>query len=210
MDADTLSKAVEPFFTTKGIGRGTGLGLSMIHGFAEQSGGKLKLASEPGQGTTAELWLPVAGDSADALSTLEEPPAESPPVTGGLTVLVVDDDPLVLMNTAAMLEDLGHEVVEAASGQEALCILRQDHRVSLLISDHLMPGMTGAQLVHAVSAEFPSLPAILATGYAQLSEAVKPSVPTLTKPFSQHDLARAVAAVTSLADARRVIPFRAR
>jgi PAS domain S-box-containing protein len=146
MDEQTLARAVEPFFTTKGIGKGTGLGLSMIHGFAEQSSGRLMLKSQKAKGTTAELLLPVAAQGPAATSKAEpESPRRMRPFRK-LCVLVVDDDPLVLMNTAAMLEDLGHEVVEAISGEQALRVLRRGNGIDLVITDHLMPGMTGAEL----------------------------------------------------------------
>ena len=128
MDEKTLQKAAEPFFTTKGVGKGTGLGLSMVHGFAEQSGGALVLQSQKGKGTTAEIWLPVAKEFTQAASptSLAQPaPAKTDRL---LTILAVDDDALVLMNTVAMLEDLGHSVFEAYSGKEALEILRQKTR----------------------------------------------------------------------------------
>ncbi|HEX2134348.1 MAG TPA: PAS domain S-box protein [Microvirga sp.] len=196
MDQETLSRAVEPFFTTKGIGKGTGLGLSMIHGFAEQSAGRLVLKSVQGKGTTAELWLPVAEH---LLQPASEPDQQAPRQrrpSRKLRVLVVDDDPLVLMNTAAMLEDLGHEVLEATSGEQALRILRRTREVALVISDQLMPGMTGTQLIAVIRSERPGLPVILATGYSEVQASADPAVPRLSKPFVQHDLARAIAAAT--------------
>ena len=117
MDQETLLKATEPFFTTKGVGKGTGLGLSMVHGFAEQSGGRLILHSQKGAGTTAELLLPVAKTSEKPIPATPAPPAKA---LRPLTILAVDDDALVLMNTVHMLEDLGHTVFEAYSGYEAL------------------------------------------------------------------------------------------
>jgi len=135
MDEDTLARAAEPFFTTKGVGKGTGLGLSMVHGFAEQSGGRLVLRSRSDEGTTAEIWLPIASD--EALGSTEADPVPTTQTMRthqpGLSVLVVDDDHLVLMNTAAMLEDLGHEVVEATSGEQALRALRRARRFDLVI-----------------------------------------------------------------------------
>src|SRR3954470_19389920 len=123
MDETTLRRAMEPFFTTKGLGKGTGLGLSMVHGLAEQSGGKLILRSRKGEGTRAEIWLPVAEarEAGEAAHAAE--PASLRPALKRLSVMVVDDDPLVLMNTAALLEDLGHEVIEASCGQQALDLL---------------------------------------------------------------------------------------
>jgi hypothetical protein len=142
MSADTLARAVDPFFTTKGLGKGTGLGLSMVHGFANQSGGRLVPASEPGRGTTAEIWLPAAEPVAPNTAP---PPVEAMPDTAPLRVLVVDDDSLVLTNTAALLEDLGHEVVEATSGQQALHVLRRDRDIGLVITDQLMPSRSSSR-----------------------------------------------------------------
>jgi PAS domain S-box-containing protein len=207
MDEETLARAIEPFFTTKGVGKGTGLGLSMIHGFAEQSGGRLVIKSRKGQGTTAEIWLPAAQPEAEAERVAEEPVNDAAPSTaGGLTVLVVDDDHLVLMNTAAMLEDLGYDVVEATSGEQALRMLRRGRQIDLVITDQLMPGMTGTQLLEAVQAEWPHMPAILATGYAELPPGSDPKLTKLSKPFRQDDLARAMESV--LESERRIVPFR--
>ena len=209
MDQETLGRAVEPFFTTKGIGKGTGLGLSMIHGFAEQSGGRLTLRSRKGDGTTAEIWLPAApGDAVSALGKpAEEIASDAARPSQGLTVLVVDDDHLVLMNTAAMLEDLGHDVIEATSGDQALRALRRGRRIDLIVTDQLMPGMTGTQLIAAIKAEWPHTPLILASGYMELSEGTDPDVPRLSKPFRQADLAREMALIF---EESRVVPFRSK
>ncbi|NNM72737.1 hybrid sensor histidine kinase/response regulator [Enterovirga aerilata] len=208
MDEATLARAVEPFFTTKGVGKGTGLGLSMIHGFADQSGGRLVLASEKGRGTRAEIWLPLAEANAAEAEQPDEAEGRPPPSARPLTVLAVDDDPLVLMNTAAMLEDIGHRVIEATSGEQALRILRRTNEIDLVITDQLMPGMTGAQLIAAIRSEQPDLPVILATGYADVDPAVELDAPRLGKPFLQRDLARAVAASLP-AEKGRVLAFRA-
>jgi CheY-like chemotaxis protein len=149
MDERTLRRATEPFFTTKGVGKGTGLGLSMVHGLAEQSGGKLILKSKPGFGTLAELWLPAADDPSTVAPKIE---SANDQFTGSLSVLVVDDDPLVLSNTVAMLEDLGHRVTTASSADDAFGQLRTE-RFDLLLTDHAMPRMTGAQLIR--EAEMP-------------------------------------------------------
>ena len=206
MDEATLARVREPFFTTKGVGKGTGLGLSMVHGFAEQSGGELVLKSEPGAGTVAEIWLPVAASAGEAPSRkdLAEPgPLPSP----ALRLLVVDDDALVRMNTAMMLEDLGHSVAEAASGREALVLLEQ-HAFDLLITDQAMPHMTGVQLAEAVQVRLPDLPIIIATGYAELPANV--DLPRLTKPFGQAALAHAIAEnFPSLSPNVVPFPFRA-
>ncbi|OHV15388.1 hybrid sensor histidine kinase/response regulator [Methylorubrum extorquens] len=205
MDAETLTKATEPFFTTKGVGKGTGLGLSMIHGFAGQSGGRLVLRSILGQGTTAELWLPVA--EAHLLHQEGETPHPDLPILNPMTVLVVDDDPLVLMNISAMLEDLGHEVLEASSGQQALRILRRSaETIDLVITDQVMPGMTGVQLIEAIRATHAELPVILASGYSELPEDKLTGLVRLGKPFEQPDLARAL--VTIMRPSGQVLTFR--
>jgi PAS domain S-box-containing protein len=189
MDEATLARATEPFFTTKGVGKGTGLGLSMVHGLAEQSGGKLLLRSRPGQGTTAELWLPVAEDHhARATGDAETGAAERP---GGAVVLAVDDDVLVLMNTVAMLEDLGHRVIEARSARRALDVLERE-KVDLIVTDHAMPQMTGVELADIVRSKFPDLPVLLATGYADVPASKAGPLPVLAKPFMQSDLEAAV------------------
>jgi nitrogen-specific signal transduction histidine kinase/CheY-like chemotaxis protein len=206
MDAETLARDVEPFFTTKGVGKGTGLGLSMIHGFAQQSGGRLVIKSRKGEGTTAEIWLPVA--RAEPLIAVAEEIAEPDPSTQPVMVLAVDDDHLVLMNTAAMLEDLGHEVVEATSGEQALRALRRSKNIALVITDQLMPGMTGTQLIEAIKVEWPHLPVVLATGYAELPPGTYPDERKLDKPFRQHDLARAIASIFEAE--RRVVRFRSK
>jgi CheY-like chemotaxis protein len=128
-----------------------------------------------------------------------------------VTVLVVDDDPLVLMNTAAMLDDLGNEVIEASSGLQALRILRGGRRADLVITDQVMPGMTGLELIAAVQAEWPGVPLVLATGYAELPPGTDPNLPKLAKPFRQDALARTVAQHARRADEDgTVIPFRQR
>ncbi|MGE0725659.1 MAG: ATP-binding protein, partial [Alphaproteobacteria bacterium] len=192
MDEAVLARAMEPFFTTKGVGRGTGLGLPMVSNVVEQFGGRVVLSSRKGQGTTAELWLPVAeegGAPRAAPASAQPQPAHLP-----LTILAVDDDSLVLMNTAAMLEDLGHTVVTATSGGQALERLRGEPSIQLVITDQAMPGMSGAQLVAAIRAERPSMRIILATGYAELPADVDIGVPLLSKPFTQSDLERVLAA----------------
>ena len=193
MDEETLTHAQEPFFTTKGVGKGTGLGLSMVHGLAEQSGGRLLLKSRPGEGTTAEIWLPIAEESA-VPAPRAVAPAVMPRAGRRLSVLVVDDDLLVLENTAAMLEDLGHAVVEARSGEEAMDLLLHTRTVDLIITDYAMPGMTGLQLANAVAAERPGTAILLSSGYAELPSEARSNLPRLSKPFDQIALAKAIEA----------------
>jgi len=189
MDEETLRRATEPFFTTKGIGKGTGLGLSMVHGFAEQSSGRLILHSAKDRGTTAELWLPVAKASQQPVVPAQAVAAKS---VRPLTVLAVDDDALVLMNTVAMLEDLGHTVFEAYSGNEALEILRRQDSIDLVVTDQAMPKMTGTELAKVIRSEWPDIPVLLATGYADMGPRDEIGLAKLTKPYLPHDLAAAI------------------
>ncbi|MDU0306999.1 hybrid sensor histidine kinase/response regulator [Rhizobium sp. 10PS4] len=196
MDARTLEQAITPFFTTKGVGKGTGLGLSMVQGLASQSGGRLMMKSSLGEGTTAELWFPVAMMEQVTGATPDRPQQEDN-AARRLRIVAVDDDGLVLMNTTLMLEDLGHTVFEAMAGPEALDILRKQ-QVDLVICDHAMPRMTGAQLAQAIRSEWPDIPIILATGYAEIPQGADiVDLPRLGKPFSQAQLAEAISRVAS-------------
>jgi CheY-like chemotaxis protein/two-component sensor histidine kinase len=192
MDAETLARATEPFFTTKGVGKGTGLGLSMVQGFAEQLSGRLELKSRKGEGTTAKIWLPVA-EGKTARQPILDCPMPDVEANRPLTVLAVDDDALVLMNTTAMLEDMGHRVVEAMSGAEALDLIRSTPDLDVVVTDYAMPRMTGRELIAAVHAHRPGLPIILATGYAELPLGDEVNALRLPKPFGQAELARAIA-----------------
>lgn len=194
MDGETLRRAVEPFFTTKGLGKGTGLGLSMVQGLAAQSGGALVLRSAPDRGTAVDLWLPQASGDAESRQRTEAGPSGAHSEPGRLAILVVDDDTLVSMGTAAMIEDLGHQAIEAGSGQEALAILTELASVDLVITDHGMPGMTGSELAARIRELRPELPVVLATGYADLPEGAAHDMPRLAKPFRQDRLAEVIAA----------------
>lgn len=195
MDEATLSRATEPFFTTKGVGKGTGLGLSMVDGLAAQIGGKLQMRSHKPGGTTAELWLPAA------LANSEGEPA-APPVNGsevygrnGQRVLLVDDDSLVLISSQAMLEELGYEVETATSGEQALAILAQSgDTIDCLISDHLMPGICGPELVSKARVLYPRLKALIASGYGE-AEPDTVGIPRLAKPYDHHSLRQAMEAL---------------
>jgi PAS domain S-box-containing protein len=195
MDEETLKRATEPFFTTKGLGKGTGLGLSMVHGVAEQSEGWFNLRSQKGEGTTAELWLPAAEGQARAVDQIRPSADDVAADHGSLVVVAVDDDSLVLTNTIAMLDDLGHIGIPALSGKEALDILRQQGSVDLVITDYAMPQMTGLQLADAIQKEWPELPVIIATGFAEMDPATEPSLPKLAKPFTEAALAEALARI---------------
>lgn len=195
MDAPTIARATEPFFTTKGIGKGTGLGLSMVHGLAQQSNGALTIASEPGVGTTISLWLPEATSEPSpdlAISEQSSTPEEGRQNKSRLKVLVVDDDPLVGMGTAAMLEDLGHTAIEADSGKDALLLMERNPDIDLVVTDHSMPGMTGLQLAQTITEKRPGLPIILASGYADIPGGAAVNLPRLAKPFNQSQLAAIV------------------
>jgi PAS domain S-box-containing protein len=200
MDAATIARATDPFFTTKGVGKGTGLGLSMVHGLATQLNGTFRLKSTLGLGTTAELWLPVAGGKeknaqlkAAEFATAPEPAA--PPRSH--TILAVDDDSLVLMNTVALLEDMGHRVIQAESGVEALEQLDQCEDIDLVITDQAMPDMTGAELADRIVQNRPDLRVILATGYGELPGDAHAIAFRLGKPFGQAQLAQAIGEVTA-------------
>jgi len=199
MDQATLARVLEPFFTTKPAGQGTGLGLPMVKGFAEQSGGAIAIESRPGCGTTVLLWLPQADGAAVTETT---PAAMDRSGTGSAArVLLVDDEPLVREVLAEHLEELGYEVIAAASGEEALRLLGTQARTDALVTDLSMPGMDGLALIRAVQAQRPGLPAVLLTGYAgdgaalAMTGAIAGSFTLLRKPVSGEQLADRVAAL---------------
>ena len=198
MDEATRASAIDPFFSTKGVGKGTGLGLSMVHGLAAQLGGGLTIDSVPDQGTTVALWLPV---SAAAIRGEDLLVNETPASKGRGTALLVDDEELVRMSTADMLIDLGYAVVEAASADEALQLVDRGLKPDFLVTDHLMPGMNGAQLARALKADFPELSVLIVSGYAE-AEGVDPDLPRLTKPFRHAELAAKLAALSLAGSAR--------
>ena len=201
MDEDTVRRAVEPFFTTKGVGRGTGLGLSMVHGLAAQSGGAFALRSKPGEGTTATLWLP-ASDEPALRPRPDVPGAVAAIPAGSAKVLLVDDEELARTSVAAMLEDAGFTVTQAASGFEALRHMRSGPQPDVLVTDYAMPGMSGAELAREARQRWPDLPVLMITGYANLSDKDAAGLPRLAKPFRQPDIAGAIA---SLLAAQRAV-----
>jgi PAS domain S-box-containing protein len=193
MDEETILRATEPFFTTKGIGKGTGLGLSMVHGLMEQSGGRMVIKSSTGVGTRVELWLPIAKSDRVAPSRAAGSNRASLSLANNsLRVLIVDDDPLVRATTGAVLESLGHKPVEAASAEEALNALDHSDDIDLLLTDHAMPGMTGAQLTNEVNIRWPELPVVLASGFAEIQEDLSDGAIRLAKPYGRDDLIRAI------------------
>nr|WP_255568150.1 PAS domain-containing protein [Brevundimonas sp. PAMC22021] len=186
MDEATLQRAIEPFFSTKGIGKGTGLGLSMVHGLAAQLGGGMLIESAPGDGARVELFLPIS----DAVVLHNEEPAATAPVdrVARGTALLVDDEDLVRMSTADMLIDLGFEVVEAASAEQALHLMSTGMAPDVLITDHLMPGMNGTDLAQEARRLRPALRVLIISGYAE-AEGLAADLPRLTKPFRNSELA---------------------
>jgi CheY-like chemotaxis protein len=194
MNEATLKRATEPFFTTKGAGRGTGLGLSMVDGLVAQSGGAMRITSQLGAGTTVELWLPVSEvDEVATAPPVRPPRAPSIEYLRSCRVLVVDDDPIVATGTVAMLEDLGHVAMEVPSGEAAWRLLCSEAVIDLVITDHAMPGMTGTELAARIQRNWPELPIIIASGYAELPGDGDLGLPRLSKPYRQHDLAALVA-----------------
>jgi signal transduction histidine kinase len=187
MDEETARRAVEPFFSTKGIGKGTGLGLSMVHGLAAQLGGALTIDSRPGAGTRINLWLPISGDAVGPVRIAERTAPES--FKG--RVLVVDDEAIVRMTTADMLQSLGYETEEAEDAVEAERRMLDGARFNLIVSDHLMPGMSGVELAMRIRARFPEVLVLIVSGYAE-STGISPDLPRLGKPFRQAELADAI------------------
>jgi PAS domain S-box-containing protein len=192
MDDRVVARATEPFFTTKGVGKGTGLGLSMVHGLAQQSGGCLRIKSVKGQGTTVEIWLPIA--DADFQAPAANDPGERAEEVPALAILVVDDDELVLANTVAMLEDLGHQVIPAESGAEALELIAQHPEIDMVVTDYAMPRMNGLQLARRIAEQRGGAPVLLTTGYAEIPTGEDEGLPRISKPFTQAELAKGVAA----------------
>lgn len=193
MDAKTLAQAIEPFFSTKETGRGTGLGLSMVHGLAAQLGGGFALASTLGEGTRADLYLPVTKRPVEAETT-----TTSRPIRAGrrLAILLVDDEDLVRAATAEMLRDIGHTVTEASGGGEALANIAAGLSVDVVITDYKMPRMDGAELARQVRAIHPGMLILLITGYTGTTEEI-PDLPYLAKPFGQAALAEALSGLVT-------------
>lgn len=198
MSDETLAKAMEPFFTTKGVGKGTGLGLSMVHGLTAQCNGAMTIASRTGRGTTVTLWLPTASAEDLMASLVPQPPQATLPDERKMRILLVDDDFLVRANTALMMADLGHTVIEASSAKSALELLQQDHRIEVVVTDYLMPGMNGLDLANAIRKTAPRLPIVLTTGYAEMRQPFDLIFPRLPKPYTQEQLAEILATVAKL------------
>jgi PAS domain S-box-containing protein len=194
MDSATLARAVEPFFTTKVAGQGTGLGLAMVKGFVEQSGGALSLDSTPGAGTTISLWLRQA--SAEAAAAAEPEPVWHAEASGAVRVLVVDDDDLVRETLAEQLEAMGFAVSVASSGAEALALIETGETPDALVSDLSMPGLNGVETIKRARALRPHLPCFLLTGYVGERAALESgdAFTLLRKPISGVALAARIEA----------------
>ncbi|MCI0756232.1 PAS domain S-box protein [Teichococcus vastitatis] len=201
MSPDVIAHAFDPFFTTKPAGQGTGLGLSMIYGFAKQSSGQVRIRSQEGHGTTMRLYLPrsretAAGDAARAVL------ADAPRAERGQTVLVVDDEPTVRMLITEVLDGLGYAAIEAADGASGLAVLRSDARIDLLVSDVGLPGgMNGRQMADAARQFRPHLKVLFITGFAENAIArhgyLEPGMHVLTKPFPLETLATRIRTIIS-------------
>lgn len=196
MDDATLARAVEPFFSTKGIGQGTGLGLSMVHGLAAQMGGALTIKSKIHQGTRIDFYLPVSAE------TPWTAPAQGTPESSRKTgkILLVDDEPLIRMSTADMLTDLGYGVIEAGSAEDALRHVGEGKDFTILVTDHLMPGKSGVELANELRILKPQLPVLIVSGYADIA-GVDASIPRLVKPFRMSELAAKLDELLVAADA---------
>ena len=196
MTPDVIAKAFDPFFTTKPIGEGTGLGLSMIYGFARQSGGQVRIYSEVGEGTTMCLYLPRHADEASVADDIERPSGVHASGEGEV-VLVIDDDPTVRMLVSEVLADLGYAVIEAPDGPAGLRVLDSSARIDLLITDVGLPGgMNGRQVADAARVGRPGLKVLFITGYAENAAIGKGGLAdgmyVVTKPFQMDMLAHRI------------------
>lgn len=192
MDQATAAQAVEPFFSTKGAGEGTGLGLSMVEGLTAQLGGHLSIASAPGEGTAVTMFLPQAGIPFRTVAQSGE--RDLPVRRNRGTILLIDDDELVRGGTADMLSELGFSVIEAASADQGLNMIAGQQDLSAVVTDHLMPGMTGAELARKLRQDYPRLPVLLISGYQHI-ETIAPDTPRLSKPFRHKQLGASIAAL---------------
>ena len=199
MDEPTLARAVEPFFSTKGVGKGTGLGLSMAHGLAAQLGGALSIQSSLGVGTNIELWLPISA----TLPETDEAVMTSCAISHARgVVLLVDDEDVVRDSTADMLEEFGYEVRQAESAEAALMLVAKGLSPDLLVTDHLMPGMTGVDLAREILQDRPKMPVLIVSGYAE-AEGIAPDLPRLTKPFRSSELEAALSRLSTFSTGKQ-------
>ncbi|MFJ7834250.1 response regulator [Methylobacterium sp. NPDC097213] len=186
---EILERVCEPFFTTKAVGQGTGLGLAMVFGLAQQAGGRLRITSEVGRGTRIELALPRADGAAEGAETEVAPVV--PTAANPARILVVDDDEEVRHVTASFLSDFGYTETEAADGRTALALMEQGHGFDLVVADLAMPGMTGVELAAAIRQRFSGVPVLLLTGHAEAVQ-IPEDLPVMTKPFASAELAARV------------------
>jgi CheY-like chemotaxis protein len=188
MAADVVAKAIDPFFTTKPVGKGSGLGLSMVYGFAKQNRGHLRIYSEVGHGTTVKLYLPRALQDAVIL----EKAARDAPRGQGETILVVEDDATVRMILSDVLEELGYNVLLASDARPAIPILQSGRRIDLMVSDVMLPHINGRKLAEIARASRPDLKVLFVTGYAENAtfrgDFLDAGMDMLTKPFALDDL----------------------
>jgi len=195
MSQEIIKKAIEPFFTTKGVGQGTGLGLSMVHGLVAQLGGGMIIESSVGEGTTITLWLPTSDSDARPVAAGGEIGPAAPECGIGCgTALVVDDEDLVRASTVDMLRELGYDVLEASSAKQALALMQAGQKIDVLVTDHLMPGTTGIDLIERARQFRPDIRALLISGYAE-NAGIPSNLSRLTKPFKQMDLAKSLASL---------------
>ena len=200
MTPETIQRAFEPFFTTKPVGQGTGLGLAMVYGFVAQSGGQIKINSEPGEGTEIEIYLPAyEGELPSSTGALA--PADTTPAKGDVCVLLVDDEVSVREPMAELLVELGYRVLQAGDAVQGLQILKTSQQVDLMISDVGLPGhMNGRQLAAAGRKLRPRLKVLLITGNADTATSAEDTtgqdMETMFKPFGFAELERKVSAMT--------------
>ncbi|WP_281701648.1 response regulator [Acetobacter malorum] len=193
MTEEMQARIFDPFFTTKGIGQGTGLGLSMIYGFISHCGGEVRVESVPGGGTSIELWLPAMVEERAPVTPVRPvrggpvPPQALPPVQSGKTILVVDDEPGVRAVTAGFLRRAGYDVLESASGAEALSVVGDKPDIALVVMDVMMPGMNGDEAARRLHDVRPELPVLFVTGYADLAS-LPEGVTVLHKPYTRDAL----------------------
>jgi CheY-like chemotaxis protein len=199
MTPDVIARAFDPFFTTKPTGQGTGLGLSMIYGFAKQSGGQARIYSEPGMGTTVRIYLPRQHGATESDVPIVKP-TEAPRATIGETVLIIDDEPTLRMLVTEVLEEMGYSAIEAADSISGLKVLQSDVRIDLLITDVGLPGgMNGRQMADAARVTRPKLKVLFVTGYAENAAVgnghLDAGMHLLTKPFALDTLAHRIKSI---------------
>ncbi len=195
MTPEVLAKVFEPFYTTKPIGQGTGLGLSMVYGYMRQAKGTVRILSQPGQGTRVQLYMPCCGEDIGILAVEE---SKATPLGVGEVVLVVEDEGVVRSLIVEVLHELGYQTLEAANAQEAIPFLENSQRIDLMISDVGLPGMNGRQLADLAQANRPQLKVLLATGYAEGSNVegyLAPNMEIITKPFAIDALANKISEI---------------